>query len=501
MTLRYPLATLTCVVLAVVPAAPLLAAQQLTHVDGLGSIAFPTSGSGEAQPHFIRGVLLMHSFEFDDAAEHFRTAREIDPAFVMAYWGEAMTHVHGVWNEKDVGAAREVLAALGSTRESRLAKAPTDRERMYLESAEVMWGEGEKAALDTAYSKVMERIVAEYPDDDEAKAFYALSLLSLSQGERNVPTYMRAGAIALELFERNPGHPGAAHYAIHSFDDPTHAPLGLRAAKAYGPIAPTAGHAQHMTTHIFLALGLWDDLIEANERAVGVVNVSLMERFGVTSSCGHYNEWLQYGYQQQLRNDDAGVLLAGCHQNALRGDPGTNGRAANSFAQMRAHFLVDAELWDSPAVTAAVDSMDLTELGKNRMDFGTAYAAIKQGDRMTAEAGLAAMRSRVAAVDDWGYAYAPIHDGVIAALLHRDAGDMDSAVQAARDAADYEAALPFDFGPPLAIKPPRELEGDLLLEMGRYADSLSAYAQQLARTPGRAKTLLGYERARAAVGR
>jgi hypothetical protein len=99
----------------------------------------------------------------------------------------------------------------------------------------------------------MERLHVAYPDDDEAAAFYALSLMGLGQGYRDLPTYMRAGAMALELLSRHPDHPGAAHYVIHAFDDPTHAPLGLPAARAYSRIAPGADHAQHMTTHIFLA--------------------------------------------------------------------------------------------------------------------------------------------------------------------------------------------------------------------------------------------------------
>lgn len=489
-------------VFALVVAPCLVTAQDPVHVDGLGSIAFPTSGSADAQPHFIRGVLLMHSFEYADAAEHFRMAQQIDPGFAMAYWGEAMTHLHAVWNEKDVAAARSILKRLAPTPEARLAKAPTHRERMYLDALEVLFGDGEKAALDTAYSRAMERLMDAHPEDDEAKAFFALSLLGLSQGERNVPTYMRAGAIALDLFERNPDHPGAAHYVIHSFDDPTHAPLGLEAARAYGPIAPDAAHAQHMTTHIFLALGMWDELVAANERAVAVVNASFEDRVGFRNECFHYSEWLQYGYQQQGRYADAGDLLRRCHEMVENAKAaGAPRNPANSFALMRAYYLVDTEAWDTPAVAARVDTADLSELGKNRMDYGTAYAAIHLGDPATAEAALAAIRSRNASSDDWGYEYNPIHEGVLTALLHRDAGDMQAALDAARRAAAYEAELPFDFGPPLAHKPPRELEGDLLLEMERYAEALTAYDLQLARTPDRARTLLGYARAAAKLGK
>ena len=102
----------------------------------LGSIDFPTSGPPAAQEHFIQGVLFMHSFEYTPAAEAFREAQQVDPDFAMAYWGEAMTYIHPVWNDKDVPAARAVLQRLGATREARAAKAPTAREKGFLVAVE-----------------------------------------------------------------------------------------------------------------------------------------------------------------------------------------------------------------------------------------------------------------------------------------------------------------------------------------------------------------------------
>ena len=199
----------------------------------LGTIAFPNSGPKAAQPPFIRGVLLLHSFEYDDAAAAFREAQRLAPGFVLAYWGEAMTQTHPVWNQQEVDSARAILARLGPTPEARSARARTRRERGYLEAVEILYGDGSKPRRDTLYSAAMGRLAAAYPSDLEARAFYALSLLGLGQGTRNVPTYMRAGALAEEVLRRNPDHPGAAHYVIHAFDDPAHAPLGLPAARAY----------------------------------------------------------------------------------------------------------------------------------------------------------------------------------------------------------------------------------------------------------------------------
>jgi hypothetical protein len=290
-------------------------------------------------------VLFLHSFEYPSALQAFREAQQVDPDFAMAYWGEAMTWTHPVWNEQDLDSARATLRRLGPTPEARRAKAPTPREEAWLGTIEPLYGEGGKAWRDTAYSAAMERLVAAFPED-ESRLFYALSLLGLSQGQRDIPTYMRAGAIAQDVFAHHPDHPGAAHYVIHAFDDPVHAPLGLTAARAWGPLAPDAGHAQHMTSHIFLALGLWDDVVRANEAAVAVVSRLRARRDLPPPACGHYPEWLAYGYQQQGRMQDAERILDACRQTT----EAHHGDAVEGLAGMRAAYIVDSRDWSGPFV-------------------------------------------------------------------------------------------------------------------------------------------------------
>jgi hypothetical protein len=168
---------------------------------------------------------------------------------------------------------------------------------MFFDAIEALYGEGSKPRRDTLYANAMERLAAAFPNDDEVQSFYALALLGLSQGVRDVPTYMRAGAVAQEVLRHNADHPGGAHYTIHAFDDPIHAPLGLRAARLYSKIAPAAPHAQHMTTHIFVAMGMWDDVVSQNVVAAGHLHDQWQ--------AGHYTAWLGYGYAQQGRFDEA----------------------------------------------------------------------------------------------------------------------------------------------------------------------------------------------------
>jgi hypothetical protein len=261
-----------------------------------------------AQAPFVEGVLYLHSFEYGAAAAAFRRAQGLAPDFAMAYWGEAMTCNHPVWNARDRACAMAALERLAPTRAARRERASTARAA--LDAVEVLWEDGPKPVRDSAYTRAMEALAAAYPDDLEAQAFFALSLLGLRQGVRDVPTYMQAGAIAQEVFRRNPDHPGAAHYIIHAFDDPTHAPLGLHAARAYVGIAPGAAHAQHITTHIFLSLGMWDDVVRQNEVASGDQHAHYRP--------GHYTTWLAYGYPQQGRFPTHGTCRDPARQPDLR---------------------------------------------------------------------------------------------------------------------------------------------------------------------------------------
>jgi len=461
----------------------------------LGTIEFPTSASAAAQREFVTGVLYLHSFEYPSAADAFRRAQRLDPSFALAYWGEAMTYTHPVWNEQDTAAARAGLRRLAPTRDARAARAPTARERAYLDAVEVLYGEGTKAARDTAYAEAMQRLTASYADDVEAKAFYALALLGLNQGARDVPTYMRAGAIAGEVFEANPRHPGAAHYVIHAFDDPVHAPLGLRAARAYSSIAPDAAHAQHMTSHIFVAMGMWDETVGANEIAARATRDTA--RGWVRRSCGHYAEWLQYGYFQQGRPGAASQLFEECRIQA------TTARAPRlraSMAGMRAVQIVESEQWDGTVVKLATDTTDLHDFARALLDFGTGYAAAKRGDWGTVRRSLAALTAHAAATPADSRGYPIIMRRELDALVALAAGRKDDAVAELRRAVAVEDSLPVDFGPPIDIKPPRELLGETLVQIGRAAEGRRELELQLARTPGRARTLLALARAATASG-
>ena len=472
-------------VMLAMAAAPAALAQDAAARARLGTIDFPTSGAPAAHAAFVTGVLYLHSFEYEQAAQAFRDAQAKDPGFALAYWGEALTHTHPLWNQQDLSAARAALGKLAATPQARAAKAPTERERRWLETAEILYGEGPKARRDTLYARAMERLVADHPDD-EARAFLALAYLGLSQAVRDVPSYMRAGAIALDILQRNPDHPGAAHYAIHAFDDPAHAPLGLNAARAYSGIAPGAAHAQHMTTHIFLALGMWPEVIAQNTIAAGP------DRRRWTA--GHYTYWLHYGLLQAGRTEDAIALLDELRAN---NDGRTSPRIRMHLALARAHQAITAERWTDAAMGWPLETASLPPLFTAIDAFARGFVALRRGDSATASTVSADLERIAGTAAD---AELPrLLAGQLEAALIRERGDKPAAERQLRDVAARAAVLPVEFGPPDFVKPPYELLGEWLLADGRAADARQAFEAALALMPGRLLSTRGLERANAAL--
>jgi len=470
----------------------------------VGNVEFPNSGAAEAQPSFLLGLALLHSFEYPEAREAFHAAQELDPDFVMAYWGEAMAWNYSLWYEQNAEAAREVLARLAPTPAARAALAPTDRERAWLAAVETLYGDGDKQSRDDAYERAMAKIRLDYPDDPEAGAFHALAILGTAHEGRDHSTYMRAAAIAEDVFRDYPEHPGAAHYIIHSFDDPEHAPLGLAAARAYSGIAPDADHAQHMTTHIFLALGMWEDVVRANERADAVVDRDRAERGVGPSFCGHYNEWLLYGYLMEGRRVDAMALLDGCHRSAVA----ESGGVASSFSEMRARYIVDSEDWDGPALSMTADYGD--RAGPPLRDaWLEGYVAGMNGDAESAREALVEFRAlrpaaeqemRVDGLTDETYQRRPeVLELQLEGLTLIAGGDDAEGLDRIEAAAALEAQLPFTYGPPAIDKPSHELLGELWLKAGRMEEAALAFETALSRTPGRVPAIRGLQTATSAL--
>jgi tetratricopeptide (TPR) repeat protein len=495
-----------CFLLSAVPA--------LAQPEGVGEVSFANSGSPEAQEPFLRGLALLHNFEYPDAAEQFRKAQSIDPGFAMAYWGEAMTYTHPVWFQQDRDKARDVLKRLGATVEERAAKAKTERERDYLRTVEILYGDGSKEERDFHFSDAMALLHQRYPDDVDARAFYALSLLGTAHQGRDFAIYMKSAALLEEVFPTHLNHPGVLHYLIHSYDDPVHAPLGVRAARLYGKVAPNAGHALHMTSHIFVALGRWDDVIDANERAMTVVNQGRAAKSKPAKTCGHYVTWLHYGFLQEHRFDDAKGQLDACRQmaqNEASGGPGADGdlTVPSAYLEMRLFHWIETGRWD-PADAITLPAGRFAD-ARFLQAYGDALVAAAGNDRSALQAAATRLREsrkdllaqadkdkKRAALDQ---PYTDLVVRQIDALATLKSGKKEEGIAQLKKAAEAESAMPMEFGPPMIQKPTWELLGDELLALGRNAEAEQAYQTALSRAPGRTRSLQGLLRVQQALGK
>jgi len=488
----------------------------------LGVVSFPTSGAAAAQPSFIEGVKELHSFQFDEAAVAFQKAEQIDPNFAMAFWGEAMSHNHPLWAEVDVDKAKQALEKLAPTLDGRIAKAQTPKEKAYLQAVnQLFYTPGDKLARDNAYSKAMAKMYEQWSDDNEVDVLYALSLLGMVRpGDTGFRRQALAASIAMKVFQKNPKHPGAAHFIIHSFDDPDHAILALPAARAYAAIAPAAAHALHMPSHIFVQLGMWPDVAASNTVAYKAAeNVIARLHTPEGREDFHTLSWLEYANLMMGKFDDAQKNLALGKQSVDR-NPG-NAAIEQSYLGMRARYILETRQWEKiplpasapagtqaaaaqpnmpgmPGMPAATDNASRYNANGSWV-FIAGFSAAKMGDSATADQATAQLHAMAERTASGGNAYAAkpftIMEKEVSAVAQLSRGQKDDAVRLAKEAADVEATLSAPSGPPDPIKPAMELYGEILLDAGQPLQAAAAFEKSLQRTPNRTPSVKGLAQA------
>jgi tetratricopeptide (TPR) repeat protein len=476
----------------------------------LGEVSFANSGAAAAQVPFQRGLALLHSFEYDEAAEGFREAQRADPSFAMAFWGEAATYSHLLWGEDDPDAARRALVRLAPTTEARLARAGTPRERAYGAAIEALCADTDQSSRIRGFVDGMRKVSTTYPDDLDAAAFTSLALIfaaydrTLSAEPRTTAYRDEAIALADSVFRRNPRHPGGAHYLIHATDNPASAARGLDAARRYAAIAPDAEHALHMPSHIFLQLGLWDDVVASNERALAASRAEVEARKLSTAALSfHALEWLHYGYLQQGRFRAARALIDTARQAVSQVDLSAPSYVDARYAVAELEFTFAAHTHDwSGAVcdkrsepAAAVSTSDREQGFHAVATYQAAIAAVMCG---RSDVSIDALRARATALPPAD----PRTPLAKAALLH--ARLLTATRTGALDDLDQlvaEASAPArpSTGPPPTLRT-HELLGELCLKAGRPREAVAAYQRALQLTPKRSAALLGLARASRAAG-
>lgn len=468
----------------------------------LGNINFPATVSPKLHPRFIHAVLLLHSFNYTEARALFLELQKEDPEFALAYWGEAMTYNHPLWNQLDLEAARHALNKLAPTPEEREAKAPTPKEKGWIHAINLLFGEGDKKQRDWNYALDMCQFYLKNPNDDEIGAFYALSLLGKDQGVRHFSEFMKAAGVANDIFIRNPQHPGASHYMIHSVDDVIHAPLGLNAAVAYSKIAPSSAHALHMSSHIFLALGMWKDVVTSNE-AAWQAGLDKMKKNGDTIRDLeihdlHALQWLHFGQVQQGNEKEAYPLLKTMYDMT---------QTVQSpmfkwyYAMMRAAHMVNLEQWNvdllPPVAMQNVEfSAVASDLYANAMQ-QLLYQKQPIDDRIAElQKLLETEKEKLKAQKEPGkdFFVGVYQDGIdaaevillqMSALNHKAKGNSSQTQQLLEKAVLAEESIPVGYGPPIPPKPSRELLGEFFLERDQLQEACQQFADELNQLPKR----------------
>lgn len=481
--------------------------------DALGTVDIQVTGTPEAQAAFERGLLLLHSFEYEDARMAFQKAQQKDTTMVMAYWGEAMTHNHPLWRQQEVEEARAVLARLASSKEERHALAQTPLERDFLMAVEQLYAEeGSKQERDQAYAEYLAKMKKKYPDQQEVAAFYALSVLGAVPVGRDAEAYEKAARIAQGVMAENPSHPGALHYLIHAYDDPSHAPKAIPAANSYSKVAPAAAHALHMPSHIYVSMGMWEDVIQSNI-ASWDASVERMKRKELDDNARSYHalHWLMYGLSQQGRYAEAQQIMKDFKSYTAK-EPN---RAARSYMiTIQANYLVETGDWQNEEVLSIdADREDLNILSRAIHHFVAGWQAYQKKDQAALAQVIQTMADeRKNASNQVTASGAPMCSAAgsnrslpnqldidqarvmaleLEAMQAQLKGDLSLAEKHLRAATELEQQLSYAYGPPRIVLPSYELFGRWLLEQGRPTEALQQFEYALAKGPGRLHALAG----------
>ncbi len=484
----------------------------------LGDLRHPFTISEEAQPGFDKGLLLLHSFEYDDARTAFEEALAQDSTELMVYWGLAMTHYKALWGLQNLEAGRAIMARVGDTESQRLDRFDDDMEKDFWQGIELLFGEGELRERNERYVAHMKSVYERRPDNQEVAAFYALGLMWADYNNRE--NLSLSSQVAASIIAENPTHPGALHYMIHANDDPQYALEAIEAANQYAQVAPDAAHALHMPSHIYVALGMWKEVVSSNADSYQA-SINRMERKGLSGNSRGYHSmaWLHYGYLQLGQYDKAATLLEemiGYHQ---------DGTADKSYViMMQNQQRIESGVWPDSLEFQEVDlnALRIGMEGKAKVHFLKSLLAYDRQESTAIGAQIESLSQHLEVaklqVTEAGVAlcsagptrYAPDEESIkrtqvvlyqMEALKAQVEDDTEQTEMWLKKAVALEQEVGYDPGPPFIALPSYEQYGEWLLTQGRHEEALGLFDQSLEQRTHRVKALRGKKRALEALGR
>jgi tetratricopeptide (TPR) repeat protein len=462
----------------------------------LGHVDFPTSCKPEAQPALVMGLALLHSFQYQESGNSFQTAANLDSNCAMAQWGKAMALYHQLW---DFPQKHTLQDGLQLVQQAQKLPAPTARERGYIAAAAALYRDDANLShvqRTTAYSTALEQLHSQAPEDVEASAFYALSLVALADEDVDVMSNRKkAIAILQPLFQQHPDSPGVAHYLIHATDRPELASQGLAAARAYAKIAPDSSHALHMPSHIFTRLGLWQESISSNIAATAAAAHATEMHQYESNYQTHAMDYLDYAYLQSGQEARARALSS--DEMAV---PGSDERErAQHKTTVDARNAIELHRWKEAAALPVPEH----KRAQDTVFWARAIGAARGGDAQAASTEVKKLEEAVAhregesRATGYNVSAEPAVDLAEAqAWLAYAQGDKDRALSVLRRAADREDVRSVES----TDMPAREMLGDMLLELKKPAEALQAYQIVLNESPNRFDALWGAAHASEAAG-
>lgn len=464
-----------------------------------GKVDFESGYTGKVKQDFDLAIELLHSFEYDEAEKVFAKVIDEEPGGAMAYWGVAMCNNHPLWTPPT---EPELIKGAKAIAIAQAITGKTKREAEYIDALALFYKDWDKVDHHTRtvrYEQAMEKTYNDNPKDKEAAIFYALALdAAADPADQSYTKQKKAGAILFALYPGEPNHPGIIHYIIHTYDYPGIANLALPAARKYAAVAPNSAHAQHMPSHIFTRLGLWDDCIQSN-----IASVSYARCYAPTAGIKgvwdeemHGLDYLDYAYLQKGQNKLAGDLCQ--YVNSINAVYPVNFKDAYAFAAIPSRYVLENKRWaDAATLQLHPQSFPWQKFPWQRaiVDFTRLLGFVHLNKLDSAQAELKHLddlhSQLLAQKDAYKANQVKIQMTTSLAWIQFKQGKDKQALQTMALAADMEDHTEKHPVTPCEVIPARELLADMLLEMNKPDEALKAYQADLDRHPNRFNALYG----------
>ncbi len=470
--------------------------------DKLGRVLFKTSCSPQAQKEFEVALAQLHSFHFPETIRSFSAIPQTDPGCAIAYWGLAVSirpnPLVGPWD------AATLKRGLDAVEKGESIGAKTARERDWLAAIKEFYRDFDKVDQDTRtrnYEKAMEALAKKYPNDVEAKVFHALAL-NETFDHKSMEPLLKAIKILTPLDKKYPDHPGITHYLIHSYDFAPIAKQGIPAANKYAKIAPAAPHAQHMPSHIYSMVGMWQESIDSNVKAIKVSREyqAQAKLDGELVGVPHGFDFMQYAYLQLGQDAKAKALLEDNAQIKKVIGPVSAGNTAR--AAVPARYYLERQDWQGAAQLQPLGTP--FPAAEAITHYARAVGAARGGNAAAAQVDIAKLTELREGLEKAKQPYwaeqVEIQILSAQAWLSHAQGSKDQALKFMRAAADLEDSSEKHVAMENRLYPQREQLGDMLRDLGQPEAALKEYQQSMKSAPNRLRGYYGAAKAAEAAG-